>query len=95
MPAVAGAVVVGQLAKGKAGKKIWNILKKGWKLAQKGANAIIRNKSLGDTVMGGSDTSIAPTPVGTFVQSPEQKQANSKLLMYAGLGLGAFLIFKK
>ena len=94
MPAFA-IPVAGALAKGKAGKKIWNFLKKGWKLAKKGANAIMKNKSLGDTVMGGSETVIAPTPVGTFVQSPEQKQANSQLLMYAGLGLGAFLIFKK
>lgn len=95
MPAIVGASIVGGLAKTKASKKIWGFLKKGWSLAQKGANAIIRNKSLGDTVMGGDQTSIAPTPVGTFVQSPEQKQANSQLLIYAGLGLGAYLIFKK
>lgn len=94
MPAIAiGSAAVG-LTKGKAAKRIWNFLKKGWGLVKKGASAVTKNRDLVDTALGGNDSKIIQTPIGTVAQSPNQAKSNS-MLLYGGLGLAAILFLKK
>jgi hypothetical protein len=93
MPAIAMAGAT-QLVAGKAGKKIWNLLKKGWGLVKKGASAVTKNRDLIDTALGGNDSKIIQTPIGTVAQSPNQAKSNS-MLLYGGLGLAAILFLKK
>jgi len=83
-----------QLVAGKAGKNIWNLLKKGWGLVKRGASAVTKNRDLVDTALGGKDSKVIQTPIGTVAQSPNQAKSNS-MLLYGGLGLAAILFLKK
>ena len=94
MPAVVGAVAAKTLVSGKAGKKIWDLLKKGWGLVKRGASAVTKNRDLVDTALGGKDSKVIQTPIGTVAQSPNQAKSNS-MLLYGGLGLAAILFLKK
>ena len=94
MPAIAIGSAAAGLAKGKVGKKIWGFLKKGWRLAKRGASAITKNRDLVDTALAGKKSTVVQTPIGTIAQSPNQKKSNS-MLLYGGLGLAAILFLKK
>lgn len=70
-------------------------LQNGWNLLKKAGNAINKNRDLVETALGGNESSMVSTPIGTVLQSPDQASSNKNLLLLGGAALAGFLLLKK